>query len=356
MQFQKLLLLLGSTVLIGLLQPVSAQGFEGYYRYPTVHQGQIVFTAEGDLWKVPLEGGLAARLTSHLEEETHPHISPDGKTIAFRAAYEGSVDLYTMPIDGGLPERWTFGSESPIPSGWTPDGKVLYATRYYSTLPEYQLVQLDLGTKQRTRVPLYQASEGSYREDGKTVFFVRPADHRNVTKRYLGGTARKIWKYSDGADEAIRLSDDYAGESHHPMWWQGRVYFITDRDGTMNIWSMTESGEDLEQHTEHQEFDVRYATLSEGQIVYQRGADIWHLDLNSGAYAVVPITIVSDLDQRREKWESNPGQYLTSAHLHPAGKQVVLTARGRVFVAPVKSGRMVQLSRESGVRFRDATF
>ncbi len=356
MQFQKLLLLLGLMTLTGFPKSLLGQGFEGYYRYPTVHGDHLVFTAEGDLWKVPLAGGMAARLTSHLDEETHPHISPDGKTIAFRAAYEGSMDLYTMPIDGGLPERWTFGSELPLLSGWTPDGKLLYATRYYSTLPDYQLVQLDLATKRRSRVPLYQASEGCYSADGKTVFFVRPADHRNVTKRYLGGTARKIWKYSEGAEEAVRLSDDYAGESHHPMWWQGRVYFITDRDGIMNIWSMTESGEDLQQHTEHKDFDVRYATLSEGQIVYQRGADIWHLDLESGAYKLVPIRIVSDLDQRREKWETNPAQYLTSAHLHPEGKQVVLTARGRVFVAPVKSGRMVQLSRESGVRFRDATF
>jgi len=119
---------------------------------------------------------------------------------------------------------------------------------------------------------------------------------------------------------------------------------------------MAPDGSDLQQHTEHEGFDVRYASLSEGQIVYQRGADLWRLDLTTGAYAVIPIRIVSDLDQRREKWETNPAQYLTEAHLHPEGEQVVLTARGRVFVVPVEHGRRVQLSRDQGVRYREATF
>lgn len=34
----------------------------GYYRYPAVHGNTLVFTAEGDLWKVALPGGVAQRL------------------------------------------------------------------------------------------------------------------------------------------------------------------------------------------------------------------------------------------------------------------------------------------------------
>jgi tricorn protease len=70
----------------------------------------------------------------------------------------------------------------------------------------------------------------------------------------------------------------------------------------------------------------------------------------------VPITLASDFDQLREKWVTDPMQYLTAAHLHPQGESVVLTARGRVFVAPAKQGRLVQASRKQGVRYRDAMF
>ncbi len=335
---------------------LNAQGFEGYYRYPTIHNETIVFAAEGDLWSVSLQGGLAQRLTTHHGEEFNPSISPDGKTIAFSATYEGPAEVYTMPITGGLPQRWTYQADASLVNGWTPGGELVYATRFYSTLPDYQLVKIDPATKKETRVPLHQASEASFTSNGKTVFFVRPSYHNNVTKRYKGGTARQIWKYTDGGAEAIKLTTDYTGESHHPMWWNRRVYFISDRDGTMNIWSMNESGKDLQQHTEHEEFDVRYASIHKGHIVYRRGADIWHLDIKAGRNKKVSIRLATDLDQLREKWVDNPQQYITSVNLHPNGDKVVITSRGRVFVAPVNSGRMVQLSRKEGVRYRDAIF
>ena len=333
-----------------------AQGFNGYYRYPDIHGNQIVFTAEGDLWKVSTTGGLAQRLTSHPEEETHAVFSPDGQTIAFSASYEGPTEVYTMPAAGGLPTRWTYERDPSYVNAWTPDDRVVYQTRAYSRVPDYQVVIIDPVKKTKEVVPLSQASEASYDASGETVYFVRPAYHRNVTKRYKGGTARQIWKYTRGAPEAIRLTKGYDGGSHHPMWYADRVYFITDRDGTMNLWSMDENGEDLKQHTSHTEFDVRYARLSEGKIVYQRGADLWLYDIASGTDERLEIRLTSDLDQLREKWEENPARYLTDAGPDPKGEHIVLTARGRVFVAPVKSGRFVDFTDKSGVRYRDAVF
>lgn len=333
-----------------------AQGFKGYYQHPEIHDDRIVFVAEGDLWAVSLNGGLAQRLTTHPGEETHPSISPDGKTIAFTATYEGPAELYTMPISGGLPQRWTYESESSVATCWTPQGEIVYTTSHFSTLPDLQLVNLNIQSSRKERVPLSQASEGSFDNSGKTLFFVRPSDHRNVTKRYKGGTARRIWKFTDGAEEAVLLTGDYTGESHHPTWWNSRVYFLSDRDGIMNVWSMNENGGDLKQHTEHREFDVRDLSISDGNIVYQLGADLWRYNIRSGDNKLIPITLASDLDQLREKWVKNPQQYITSVDIHPKGEKIVITARGRVFVAPVKGGRFVQLSRKEGVRYRDAFF
>ncbi|MEP5612900.1 MAG: protease, partial [Cyclobacteriaceae bacterium] len=221
---------------------VHAQGFEGYYRYPDISGNKIVFSAEGDLWTVSLAGGLAQRLTTHQEEENFPSISPDGTMVAFSASYEGPTEIYTMPISGGLPTRWTYESDASIANCWTPDGKIAYNTRAFSKVPDQQLVTIDPKTKNKELIPLFQASEASFNSSGNTVYFVRPAYHRNVTKRYKGGTARQIWQFTNGTEEAVQLTKGYEGGSHHPMWSNGRVYFITDRDGTMNIWSMDESG------------------------------------------------------------------------------------------------------------------
>lgn len=355
---RKLRLSIPAALLLAL--PLAAQaptnGTAGFYRFPAIHGETIVFAAEGDLWTVSVAGGLARRLTSHANEETDPVISPDGRTLAFTARYEGPAALYTMPITGGTPTRWTYDGDAAVATAWTPDGKLVYTTVNYATIPKPSMVTLNLRDGTRSLIPLANASEGTYDATGRTLYFSRPFFHNNVTKRYTGGTARDVWRFRTGDQEATELTGDYKGESHSPMWWNGRVYFVSDRDGTMNIWSMNEDGSDKKQVTRHSGWDVRSPELDNGRIVYEAGADLWLLDVASGQTKMLPITLSTDLDQLRENWVSDPMNYLSSAHLSPDGDRVVLTSRGRLFVAPVKAGRFVQASRKDSVRFRDAVF
>src|SRR5581483_1665924 len=130
----------------------------GYYRYPAIYGEQIVFTSEGDLWIVGIQGGSARRLTSHPGEEAHAAFSPDGKTIAFSADYEGPTEIYTMPAEGGLPVRRTYDGLAGYVAGWTPDGKILYSTRRFSTLPDSQLATIDALNRVEL-IPLSQAAD-----------------------------------------------------------------------------------------------------------------------------------------------------------------------------------------------------
>jgi tricorn protease len=328
----------------------------GYYRFPVIRGEVVVFGAEGDLWQVARSGGVAARLTSHPADESYPAISPDGTTLAFSAGYEGPTEIFTMPIAGGSPVRRTFDGGGARVVGFAPDGALVYSTRRYSTLPDTQLFRLDLGTGERTPVPLAQAADGGWTPDGRTLFFTRLPFQGSHTKRYRGGTAPSLWKYVEGAAEAVPLTADYPGTSKTPMWWGGRVLFLSDRDGTMNVWSMDEDGRDLRQHTHHQGWDVDQASLSDGRIVYKQGAELRLLDLASGADAALDIRLSSDFDQERESWVKKPMDYLTSVALSPKGDRVALTARGQVFVAPAKQGRLVEVTRSAGVRYRRATF
>ncbi len=49
-------------------------------------------------------------------------------------------------------------------------------------------------------------------------------------------------------------------------------------------------------------------------------------------------------------------EYLTAFDLSPSGDRIALTARGQVFVAPAKKGRLVEVTRKAGVRYREARF
>jgi tricorn protease len=141
------------------------------------------------------------------------------------------------------------------------------------------------------------------------------------------------------------------------MWWQGRVYFLSDRDGTMNLWSMTLAGGDLRQLTKLTGMDAAAPCLADGRVVYQQGADLRLYDIARGTDTALDIRLSSDLDQQREKWISNPLDYVTAAHLSHDGDRVALTARGQVFVMPTeKTGRRVEATRRALVRYRQARF
>ena len=330
-----------------------ANSNKGWYRTPSIHGDTIAFSAEGDLWLVGVGGGLARRLTTHPGDETDPIFSPDGATIAYIANYEGPNEIYTMPSNGGVPTRRTFlGGGLAGLAGWTPDGKILFATSAFSGLPDARLATID-SANQIAPVPLSQAAQGSYDARGGTLFFTRLERQPSFNKRYQGGSAEKIWKYTQGS-EASPLTADFDGTSKYPMYWQQRVYFLSDRDGIMNLWSMDESGKQLRQLTKHQGFDIKSASLAEGKILYQLGADVRLYDIASSQDRAIPIELPSDFDSLREHWVKNPVEYLSSVHLSPDGGSIVLTARGRVFVAPAKQGRFVDVSERTPGRFREA--
>ena len=336
---------------------VSSHGATGFFRTPAIHGETVVFTAEGDLWKVPVTGGAAQRLTSHPGLESYPSISRDGKWVAFSAEYEGPAEAYVMPLAGGLPKRLTWHGEDARPVGWTTTGKVLVTTRAHSTLPNDQLVAIDPATGEESLLPLAQASDGDYDETGKRLAFTRLPFQGSSTKRYKGGTVQNLWRYDEGAAEAVALTGDFKGTSKRPMWDKDRLYFLSDRSGTMNLWSMTADGKDAKALTSHADFDIRHADFHEGRIVYQYAGTLRVFTLRDGKDAELSVTLTSDFDQTRDRWVKKPFDYLTRFSVSPDGEKIVLTARGSIFVAPVKpGGRLVEIPRPPDVRFREASF
>ena len=256
--------------------PSQAPMHRGYYSDPAIRGENIVFTSEGDLWGASVKGGEARRLTSNPGTEWAAALSADGKTVAFSANFEGPTEVYTMPLEGGIPQRRTWDGDS-RPAGFAPDGRLLISTSRYSTLPGTQLALVsDVGA--REIVPLAQAAEGTYSPEDHKLFFTRWFRQPSETKRYKGGTAESIWKF-DGKNEAVPLTADYPGASTQPMFWNKRVYFVSDRDGVMNVYSMDEDGHGVKQESHQKEFDVSSAALDDGRIVYASGADLWILDL-----------------------------------------------------------------------------
>ncbi len=326
----------------------------GYYRYPAVSDNYLIFTAEGDLWKYNLKTKETTRLTTNHGMESYARISSDGSEVAFVGQYEGPSEVYIMPVSGGTPKRLTYEEGTPIIYQWTPDGRILYSTTSYSTIPNAQLIKLNPADGTSEIIPLSQADQGTYSPDG-ALFFTRLRFQGSHTKRYKGGSAQSIWKF-DGSGEAIPLTADYPGTNKNPLYYNNRIYFLSDRDGTMNIWSMTTDGSDLKQHTKEVRWDLDDADIFNGIIACKQGADIILYNIDSDKLEKPDIKITSDFDQKKEQWISDPKSKITSVNLSYTGDHVVITSRGRIFSVPVEGYRWSEVTRKYGIRYKNASY
>jgi tricorn protease len=327
----------------------------GYPRFADHHSGVIVFSAEGDLWQVSAAGGLARRLTTHIGNEFFARFSRDGKHLAFSGDYDGNQDVFVMPAIGGSPRRLTYHPAEDQVLGWTPDGRVLFRSRRDHPHGDWTLYSVAPEGGDAQRLPLARAARLAYEPDGDRVAInIVDQDFRNW-KRYAGGTTPQIF-VGDLKGGAFRKLTTFRGANGHPMWYGGRIYFLSDRTGTQNIWSMTPEGTDLKQHTRFDDYDVRYPGLGQGKIVFQHRAELHLLDLASGQTRQVPLNLVSDAQMARTRF-TVPARYLTAMQLTPDGRRLGLEIRGDLHVIPAaKEGRRIQVSQTPGARERGISF
>ncbi|MGS0673999.1 S41 family peptidase [Shewanella sp. 125m-1] len=320
----------------------------GYFRAPALNLQTLVFTAEGDLWTQSLGDSQATRLTSLPAQELGATISPDGKSVAYVANYEGSSEVYVIPITGGQAKRVSFENSRVRVQGWTADGKVLYSTdNAFGPANYWVLRTVDPKTLLTTDLPLADAIEGAIDDKGEYVYFTRfglqtTGDNAKV---YRGGAKGELWKFKLGStQEATPLTQGHQGSVRQPMLWQSRLYFISDSDGNDNIWSMSTAGNDLKQHTHYTDWQVRAARLNQGRIVFQQGADIKLFDIASAKEQILDINLISDFAQKREHWVKEPMKYATATTFSPKGDKVAITARSNVAIAGTDGQRLIEIA------------
>jgi len=327
-----------------------------YFRYPDIHGNTIVFSAEADLWLVSDQGGVARRLTTHTGNEYFAHFSPDGKTIAFTGEYDGNRDVYVISAEGGEPRRLTWHPASDEVVGWTPDGtRILFRSSRNIPTRGTEIFAVPLAGGDPEVLPLGWASRLSIDPATGLWAFNRKSWETATWKRYRGGTAPDIW-VGDPKKADYRKVTDFDGSDAFPMWHGGRIYFLSDRGGTMDLWSIKPDGSDAKRHTEFKNWDARWPSMGpDGRIAFTVAADIHVFDPASGADRKVDVDLASDRVLTRDRYPG-AGENFTGFDLSPDGDRLVVVSRGEMFSVPVKDGVTIPLSRGSGAREQSATF
>ena len=335
-------------------------------RFPATNGNDIVFSYAGDLYKVSARGGEAKRLTSHAGYEMFPRFSPDGKTIAFTGQYDGNTEVYTIPADGGEPLRVTYTATNQrddvgdrmgpnnIVTAWTADGaKIVYRNRIGSGFSGKLYTVAKEGGLSEV-IPLPEGGFCSFSPDGKRLAYNRVMREFRTWKYYQGGMADDVWIYDAGKKTVENITNNRA-QDIFPMWVGDEIYFLSDRDRTMNLFVYDTKTKTTSKVTDFTEYDIKFPSTNGQLIVFENAGYIYRFDPATKKAEKVSITLTSDHLYARSEIKDG-GRYMRGASLSPDGKRVVVTARGEIFNLPVEKGVTKNIVRTPGAHERSATW
>jgi tricorn protease len=350
---------LSAFLLIFLLAPAlvrTAPTETRLMRQPDISKDAVVFVYAEDLWTVPRAGGQARRLTSHPGDELYPKFSPDGKWIAFTGEYDGNADVYVIPAEGGEPRRLTYHPASDQVLGWTPDSKKVLFRSNRASAPaattKLFLVSVDGGLEEMLPVP--RASLTSFSPDGQKIAYNPTSQEFRTWKRYRGGWNNYIGLYDLRRNTYEEIPRSGALDQF-PMWRGNAVYFISDRDGTMNLYCYDLGSKQTKKLTNYTEYDIKWPSAGPDAIAYENGGLLYSYDLASGKVSHIPVTVSSDLVTARPEIKT-VSDSIRSFELSPSGVRALVEARGDIFTIPAEHGSIRNLTDTPGIHEQNATW
>lgn len=321
-------------------------------RFPDVKGDKIVFTYAGDLYLVSGSGGVARKLTSNPGYEMFAKFSPDGSKIAFTGQFDGNTEVYVISSDGGEPYRVTYTATlnrddvgdrmgpNNIVLGWTPDGKsILYRTRSY-TFNDFtgQLMTVPAEGGLSTPVPLKNGGFASFSPDGEYLAYNYIFREFRTWKRYTGGMADDIRLFNVKSKTSKRVTDNIH-QDVFPMWSGdgAKILYISDRDGTMNLFSWDKKSGETKQLTKYRDYDIKFPSSDGKWVIYEKGGDIIKYNISENREERVAIKIKNDANWSRPEWK-DLSRSIRSYSVSPNGERLLVTARGDIFSVPAKNG------------------
>jgi tricorn protease len=321
---------------------------------PAVSAKHVAFVYADDLWVADLDGKNVRRLTSDTGVEMLPVFSPDGKTIAFTAEYEGNLDVYTIPVEGGPPTRLTWHPGPDSVRGFTPDGKaVLFASaRHVFTNRYTQLFTVPLTGGMPTQLPIPHADDACYSPDGTHIAYTPLGNRTGQWKHYRGGTHSRIWIYRC-KDHAVVQVPQPRGRCNdiRPRWQGDTIYFLSDREGEYNLFAYDTKSKKVRQLTRHTDFPVADFAAGGGRLVYEQAGYLHLFDPATEKAKRLKIGVASDLVEARPRYAKG-ARYIRNAALSPSGARAVFEFRGEIVTVPAAKGDPRNLTQTPAVHER----
>src|SRR5208283_5839269 len=108
---------------------------------------------------------------------------------------------------------------------------------------------------------------------------------------------------ADLADSSITRIPREDSNDFDPMWIGDRIYFLSDREGPVTLFSFDTKSQQVKALLKNDGFDLKSASAGPGGIIYEQFGSIHLYDLHSGKSHEVSIRVAGDMPQVRPRFE-----------------------------------------------------
>ncbi|MGF1923670.1 MAG: S41 family peptidase [Bacteroidia bacterium] len=320
-------------------------------RTPSVSASHLAFVYGGDIWVSGKDGTNPRRLTVNPAVEQNPVFSPNGKLIAFTGNYDGNTDVYVIPVEGGAPKRVTTHPSADVVRGWLSNEEVYFtATRDYNYALSPRMHSIYLNGTGEKALPMPEATQGSPSGDKNHWAYIKntdPTDRANVAfKRYRGGGMPQVWIF-DTKSKNIEIIPGTGANNVKPQWLGDKVYFLSDRDLTLNLFSYDTKSKKTDKLTNFSDYDIKSLNAGPNALAFEQGGKIHILDVSNGKVNTVSISIQADAPYKRQHYVELASD-IRNYEISPKGVRALFETRGEIFSVPKEKGDARNLSNSPG--------
>jgi len=323
--------------------------------YPTLTPDAqtAIFSYEGDLWKVAVNGqSPAVRLTAMQGQETCPRVSPDGKWLAFSATQYGNNDVFVMPLAGGEIKQLTYNDANDEVDSWSWDSKSIYFTSSrYNNFSAYK-VSVDGGTAVRLFGNYFNTIHGvaEHPKTGELYFGDTWESYRFVQRKHYKGDYNPDIQSYNPKTKAYKRYTDWAGKD---FWTtidaQGDVYFVSDEGNEeYNLYTFINGKKTA--LTSYPTSVKRPSVSANGQkIIFEKDYQLFIYDIASKKTEKLSINIYRNNVLPKQQEFDIQGS-IENFDPSPDGKKLAFVSRGELFVSDADGKFIQKLERNTAER------